>query len=322
MHILKYIEIMASYACTLSCVGCTNYSNYNYVGHPDWTRTREEVGAWTAIVHFEEFGIIGGEPLLNPHIQTWIYGLRELVAPDTQLSLVTNGTQLAHVPDLVSWMVDCSPSKLTVVPHLFADTIGPQVAGMVAATGLPFERQSVAYTDLDGTEQRRVQYRLDSPDVMVEVSRSRFFVKSYQGFGTSTRPWNHNDPKGAIEICPCRYCPLMYEGRLYKCSQIALLRDHLGRLGLLEVDEWQPYLAYRGVAPTDSPVEIARFIRRFGVPESICRMCPSSTVEGAWIDHTVEVTTRADWLKRHGTGWPPREPSAEPATRSAPERPP
>ena len=307
MRTLKYAEIMASYACTLSCVGCTNYSNFNYSGYPRWEPTRDEIARWTEVVHFESFGIIGGEPLLNPDIRTWIHGVRDLMPETTEVSLVTNGTRLEQAPDLISWMVDCAPSKLTVVPHLDEDVIAPQVRAMVEATGLPFAASEVEYDDVDGTRQIQTNYRLSSPDVLVEVFRPRFFLKSYQGFATDMRPWDHNDPKGAIEICPCRFCPLLFEGRLYKCSQIALLRNHLGKLGLLDVAEWQPYLEYQGVGPDDAPEVLDRFVRRFGVAESICRMCPAEKVEGAWIDHTVEVTTRADWLKAHGTQWPPRQ---------------
>lgn len=307
MRTLDYAEIMASYACTLSCLGCTNYSNYNYSGYPEWEATRAQIEAWTKVMRFKAFGIIGGEPTLNPEIKDWIYGIRELLPADTELSLVTNGTRWDQVPALVSWIVDCAPSKLTVVPHLDAEAIAPKVRATVAATGLPFVESAVGYEDVDGSAQTQTHYRLQAPDVLVEVMRPRFFIKSFQGFGTDTRPWEHNDPKGAIELCPCRFCPLLFEGRLYKCSQIALLRTHLGKLGLLEVDEWQPYLNYRGVAPTDPPEELDRFVRRFGVAESICRMCPAEKVEGAWIDHTVEVKTRAEWLKAHGTRWPPRD---------------
>jgi organic radical activating enzyme len=304
---LKYVEIMASYACTLSCAGCTNYSNFNYSGYPAWAPTRDQIAEWTALMHFEAFGIIGGEPLLNPEIRTWIYGIRALLPATTELSLVTNGTRLEHVPDLVRWMADNAPSKLTVVPHLGESVIAPQVRQMVEATGLSFEQSRDSYQDVDGTRQTQTRYRLADPAVLVEVFRPRFFVKSYQGFGADMRPWNHNNPKAAIEICPCRYCPLLYEGRLYKCSQIALLRDHLGRLGLLGADDWQPYLSYRGVSPADSAPELDRFVRRFGVPESICAMCPAEPAGEAWIDHGAEVSTRSDWLKRHGTQWPPRQ---------------
>jgi hypothetical protein len=302
---LPYAEVMASYACNLSCLGCTNYSNYNYKGYPAWEPVREHLRAWLEVLRFGRFGIIGGEPLLNPHLETWLRGVRDLM-PGTPLLLVTNGTRLRFVPKLLEWLAECAPSALCVAPHVEYDQATRHVEGLVAAAGCRFEKVPVAYEDVDGTARTQWHYLSAEPDVRIELIQPRFFIKSFQGFGAAMRPWDHHDPAGAIAMCPCRYCPLLYEGRLYKCSQIGLLRDHLARLGLIDAPDWQPYVRYRGIAPDDGPGRIARFVDRFGEPEGICAMCPSERVPDAWIDHTITVMPKEEWQRRHGTDWPPR----------------
>jgi organic radical activating enzyme len=300
---LDYAEVMASYSCNLSCVGCTNYSNYDYRGFADWGEVRDSLLAWIPLIEFASFGIIGGEPLLNPGLRQWVYGIREIIPPSSVLVLVTNGTRLHRRPEVVEWMVDCAPSKLSIAAHHSREEIYATADDILRGHERRFRRETVVEPDAAGNPLPLLHYTLDDPRVLVEVFQPQVFVKSYRGFGREIRPWEHGDPVGAIEVCSTRYCPLLYEGRLYKCSQIALLRDHLSRLGIVDVPEWQPYLTYRGVAPTDEPKKIERFVRLFGQAERICRMCPSGHDEDAWIDHPSTVTTKAQFRREHGAGW-------------------
>jgi hypothetical protein len=302
---LQYAEVMASYACNLSCVGCTNYADYNYTGHPEWLSVEQSLSPWLGIVEFESFGVIGGEPLLNPELPRWLRGLRALM-PRTKLYLSTNGTRLKHFPGLIELLVDCAPSKMTVAAHLGYEKTHRELMECIAASQRTFQLREHTYTERDGTQAPQLNLLLEGADLTIELYQPRTFVKSFQGFGTEMRPWDHNDPLGAIAICPCRYCPILYEGRFYKCSQIALLKEHLTRLGLIEEKAWQPYLSYKGIAPTDDPRDIERFVRLLGAPESICKMCPSKPVTDAWIDHTTTVLTKREWQRRHGVHWPPR----------------
>ncbi|HEX3683225.1 MAG TPA: radical SAM protein [Bryobacteraceae bacterium] len=293
---LKYAEVMASYACNLSCVGCTNYSDYNYKGHPSWAEVEGDLVKWIGRIFFDNFALIGGEPLLNPMIDQWLFGLRKLM-PDTTITLVTNGTRIKHVPELLEWLAACAPAKLTVAPHIEHDAIGTWIEEAVQKYSPQSEWLSSEYIDVDGTKQSMRTARLKQAPVVIEIFVPRIFVKSYRGSGANILPWTHNNAAKAIEMCPCRFCPLMYRGRLYKCSQIAILRDHLTRLGLLESKEWQPYLQYRGIGPDDDESAIRRFVQLFGAPEMICTMCPGEGVPDSLIDHRNNVLTKKQWLE-------------------------
>lgn len=303
LPVLPYAEVMATYSCNLSCEGCTNYADYNHTGHADWNAVKADLERWREVVRFERFGVIGGEPLLNPRLREWLYGLRETL-PGTALLLVTNGVLLERFPQVMEWLFDCAPIQLTVAPHLDPAKGEAALRALVAASGQAFTEGRVDNEHPDGVVQRDVRFESEDGGVVLDVFRPRVFVRSYRGFGTSMRPWDHGDPRGAIEMCPCRYCPLLYEGRLYKCSQVALLRRQLGALGLLDCEDWQPYLAYEGVGPED-PAAVARFVRSFGKAERVCGMCPARPDEGVLVDHTAGVLTKQEWLRRHGSAWPP-----------------
>lgn len=306
MFSLGYAEVMASYACNLSCVGCTNYSDYNYTGFPTWEIVDRQIRDWLSVLRFESFGIIGGEPLLNPQLDQWIRGIRKAMV-DTEILLVTNGSRLRFFPYLVDLMAENEPSKLTVAAHHEFETVERNLLSILDESGHKYLIQQHHYTDRDGKFLTQQNFVLEDHQTSIELYRPRVFIKSYQNFGVNMKPWKDKDPKGAIELCACRYCPLLYEGRLYKCSQIALLKNHLGKLGLLDDEDWQPYLNYKGIDPTDDVQEIQRFVRSFGKPERICGMCPSKGHPDAIIDHTVTVLTKKEWQHLHGTKWPPKE---------------
>ena len=61
-----------------------------YTGYIKWEDTKRQLENWLKVIELDDFGIIGGEPLLNPEIREWIVGVRSLM-PDAQLRFTTNG---------------------------------------------------------------------------------------------------------------------------------------------------------------------------------------------------------------------------------------
>ena len=88
--ILPFVETMITYACNLSCTGCTNYSDYNMKGSVPWQKGKIWIEQWLTRLDILDFGIMGGEPTLNPECEHWIYGVRSLL-PNSQIRFTTNG---------------------------------------------------------------------------------------------------------------------------------------------------------------------------------------------------------------------------------------
>jgi molybdenum cofactor biosynthesis enzyme MoaA len=87
--VLPFLETMVTYWCNLSCNGCTNYSDYNMKGSVKWNDGKRWLEGWLEIFDIPDFGIIGGEPMLNLEIKDWIYGCRELMR-NSQIRITTN----------------------------------------------------------------------------------------------------------------------------------------------------------------------------------------------------------------------------------------
>lgn len=101
------------------------------------------------------------------------------------------------------------------------------------------------------------------------------FVKTWQGDNYhNMKPYN-NDPSQAHQLCTQTYCPLLFNGRFYKCSSVALLQNVLADHGLLNDDDWQPYLNYQGIGANDSNEMIEEWMNNYAKPHKICSMCPT-----------------------------------------------
>lgn len=96
----------------------------------------------------------------------------------------------------------------------------------------------------------------------------------------------------------------MYEGRLYKCSKMALLKKQLELTGQIDSPEdrkpWEPYLAYKGLSHSDDSRTIKAFLEALYKPEDICRSCPSRCDLESNVDHKSNTFTKQDWMKKYG----------------------
>ena len=98
-----------------------------------------------------------------------------------------------------------------------------------------------------------------------------------------------SDPAEAFKQCCQQTCPLLYKGKLYKCSTAGLLEDTLARFGNPNYEHWEP-LIDKGIAPNCSDSELENFLNNFGKPNSLCRQCPTQSDVESKIDHLAQVT--------------------------------
>jgi hypothetical protein len=100
MKHLNIAEFYITNVCNLTCNGCNRFNNLKFKGHQHWDDYKDLYKEWSKRVTFDDkIVIIGGEPLMNPTVTQWMYGLRELW-PDTRIVLLTNGTYLARAKGL------------------------------------------------------------------------------------------------------------------------------------------------------------------------------------------------------------------------------
>jgi hypothetical protein len=261
MPILPFIEIMITQTCNLACHGCTNYSDLYHRGYVTWNQGRSWFEQWRQRLILPDIGIIGGEPLINPEWRAWLYGLRQMF-PDSQLRFTTNGLLLNRNPDIMDVMFDIGNVVFKITVH---------VADKDLEQWIELCHREHSWKLIQEFGMKRW---IGSHDVRFQVNRPSNFNLPFRGNYHDMRPWN-SDPDHAFAQCIQQTCPLLYKGRIYKCSTSALLSDTLERFDNPNYMEWQPFIT-TGIGIDNNDQDLIDFVNRFGIAESICAQCPDS----------------------------------------------
>lgn len=269
--VLPFLELMPTQVCNLSCDGCTNYSDMVHKGYLSWDEGKKQILPWLKVFEIPDFGIIGGEPLLVPDIIDWIYGVREIM-PHSQIRFTTNGTLLSRHADILQAFFDIGNCVFKISMH--ADD--EQTQKFV-------DKTFVDYKWIPVNEHGINRYKSDN-GVRFQLNRPQTFIKPYHGKGYGSMRPHNSDPEQAFDICIQQTCPLLYQGKIYKCSSNGLLRDLLNKTNTPYRHEWDSYL--RDGITVDSPYQdLVQFVNNFGKAESVCAMCPTAQDTQSLIPH-------------------------------------
>lgn len=275
--ILPFLETMATQACNLSCEGCTNYSDLDHPGYVTWADMKSQLTPWLQVLDIPDFGIIGGEPLLNPEIRSWLTGLRELM-PNSQIRFTTNGLLLSRNLDLLDLAHDVGNLVFKITLHRETNKLKEVVDRIFKK----FDWQPVIEHGINRWRTTR--------DLRLQINRPTHFIKTFQGSYADMMPYN-SDPSSAFEICCQQTCPLLHNSKIYKCSTQGLLRETLARFNDPNIEQWRPYLV-NGIGINETE-RLAQLVDNFGKPHDICQMCPSAP-DDAILEHRIHVKIKND----------------------------
>lgn len=275
--VLPFVETMITQSCNLSCAGCSNYSDLPHSGYLTWAEGSATIEPWLERVSIPDFGIIGGEPLMNPQVEQWLIGIRKLL-PNSQIRFTTNGLLLHRYPDLLELLEQIGNCVFKITVHQSSPELENYIKQVLDT-----------HTWTTVVEHGITRYKSNN-GVRFQIKRPNIFYKTFQGNYEDMRP-HANSPSDAFEVCTQQSCPLLYQGRLYKCSTSALLKDVLTRVRLENNPAWQPYVI-PGLDSTCSETELISFINNFNQPHSICAMCPSAADSASRLDHFNTVATK------------------------------
>jgi hypothetical protein len=273
---LPFLETMVTQVCNLSCEGCTNYSDQKHSGYVTWAQGRAEIEPWLDRVDIPDFGIMGGEPLINPEIESWLLGARNLM-PAAQLRFTTNGLLLHKWPRLLPLLHDIGNCVFKITVHVNDLALEQAIEKIFSQ----YHWESV-------TEYGIARWRTTN-NLKFQINRPGYFLKTFQGPYHSMAPFN-SKPEAAFDACVQKTCPLLYQGRIYKCSTSALLQDTLDRYNRPNWAEWEP-LIQSGISPDSEDHEIENFINNFGRPHAQCTQCP--TAQQPLLNHAVTVVKKS-----------------------------
>lgn len=257
--LLPFLETMITQVCNLSCPGCSNYSDIKHSGYVTWDNGSKQLKDWLNIIDITDFGIMGGEPLINPEWRKWLVGVRNLL-PDAQIRFTTNGLLLDRARDILDICNDIGNVILKITVHVNDSNLESYID------------QIYKSAEWKPVVEYGISRHVGKNNVRFQVNRPTQFLKTYQGMYDNMKPWNSNSVD-AFNLCIQQTCPLLHEGKIYKCSTAGLLKETLARYKNPNWQDWQPYIDH-GISPTDPEEAIVSFINNFGKPNKICAQCP------------------------------------------------
>jgi organic radical activating enzyme len=265
---------MITQVCNLSCQGCTNYSDLRHQGYVPWIQGKQWLEKWLDRIDIAEFGIMGGEPLVNPEWRDWIYGVRKLI-PTAPIRFTTNGLMLHRVPDILAVMEEVGNVVFKITVHVNDHELESQIQQIHSS------RKWAPITEFG------INRWVSENNVKLQVNRPTEFVATFKGTYNNMQPW-HSNPTQAFKQCIQKTCPLLHQGKIYKCSTAGLLSEVLDRFNRPNYAEWEQYID-NGITVNDTEPSIAEFIKNFGKPSAICAQCPT---HGNALNHIMTVVRK------------------------------
>jgi organic radical activating enzyme len=268
--ILPFLEIMPIQGCNLSCTGCSNYSDLTHRGYLSWAQGQSQIAPWLDRIDIPDFGIIGGEPLMNPGILDWILGARALL-PSSQIRFTTNGLLLDKFPDIMKIFMEIGNCVFKITRHVSDPKLERNIQKIFSE-----------YTWRSVTEYGISRF-VTGNNVRFQINSPQLFYKSFKGMYNNMLPY-HSDPDDAFDLCYQQTCPLLYNGKIYKCSSNGLLVDTLNKFDNPNFEQWEPYIN-NGLDIDCSDAELEKFINNFGKSHKICGMCPTRDNTESYVLH-------------------------------------
>lgn len=242
------LEIHATYACNLFCKSCSHFSDQRVGTNISLEEIANQMVQWSGRIQPRIFSILGGEPTLNKQLVDIVRECRKQW-PFSKLRLISNGFFLKNHPRL---------------PQVLQQT-GCELDISVHHDGPEYTEKLVPVRKLLESWQKQYQFKLT-----FRPSSTKWRT-TFEGVGAQMVPWDDGDPQSSYQHCVAKHCPQIFEGKIYKCPQLAYLNLMDRKYHLPEI--WDQYLAYRPLYPECSDAELELFFKT--KVESVCSMCPA-----------------------------------------------
>ena len=263
MRDIPNLEFHVVHSCNFTCESCAHYSNHGHRGVVSLVEADRWMNFWNRRISPQTFSLLGGEPTIHPQLSEF-FSLARKHWPKAMLRLVTNGFFLDRHPSLPLVLKDDPNSCLYLTIH---------------HTALEYqEKLQPILKLLTGWVQKY--------GIHVDYYEShRCWTRRYKGFGSEMEPFEDGQRRQSWNCCAAKYCPQLFEGKIWKCGALAYLKLQDAKYHLSE--KWKPYLQYRPLEPSCSDEELHEFFIR--EEESYCGMCPASP---QWFEPPFPLATR------------------------------
>lgn len=244
------LELHVTHTCNLTCESCSHYANQGHHGHVSLDQARSWMEPWRTRLTPKKFSLLGGEPTIHPDLLGFIDLAREMW-PQSHLRLVTNGFFLHRHPEL--------PKRVALDGNI--------------GIYLSIHHDSAEYRQKLAPILSLIQDWETAYGIRVQRFESfRHWTRRYHGEGAQMLPYDDALPRKSWEACPARYCPQLFDGKLWKCGPLAYLGLHDRKFPLSS--EWRPYLGYQPLAEDCTDDALRAFFSTEEIPE--CGMCAAA----------------------------------------------
>ena len=258
------VDIHVINSCNLKCFGCNHLADYGYGGPFTADELVEWIKPWKERLYFKRISLMGGEPLLNPHLKDICIGYRRFFSPDrNKLRIITNGIRIVKCPWLKELIQEYHVHVQASLHVLNGKNIDEKLVHQVKE-GLTILENWAKETP------NRVETNWGP---QVDSKKKLNFQVFFKGSGNNIKPFDHEDIAESKKYCTCKTLQL-YKSHLYKCAPIAYIGEVLKKTGNENDPDWQPYLEYKPLPPDCTDDELKRFMEKQPLPEWTCRMCP------------------------------------------------
>jgi organic radical activating enzyme len=292
LYTLPFVHVLITQTCNMSCLGCCTISDQTWPGYVSWQEGQQWLTQWQSRIQFERFGLVGGEPFINPELDKWILGVRQMF-PDSRIQITTNGSLLHKHYDILELLDQVGNSILKISRHIKDDNCDQAIDWLLGR----FDWTQIREYGLNRLVTNN-GFRLDVRDLPSgrPYMQKNLFIKTYDGPHHQMRPYNNN-AQAAYAACLENGLPVLnlHQGRLYKCMTMALRQTELDKFGRPNYNLWQPLLAeHPGANWLCTDEELDNLFANIGQPAGFCRQCPTKEQEHTFFDHSRTVFWKRD----------------------------
>lgn len=138
-NMIWQMEMHIMDACNLNCRGCTHFSPLFEQETPDFCSRIDDVRKIKEKVScIARFGIMGGEPFLNPSIGEYAISIREIL-PNTDIYIVTNGLLLTKQDNEVFKKIKAGNVGITISEYAPTRQVIPAICEILNKHGIAYD---------------------------------------------------------------------------------------------------------------------------------------------------------------------------------------
>jgi len=263
---IPFLEYMITTSCDLACPGCDRFIDYK---HP-WTESLADIetnmDAWSKRLDPDHITIIGGEPLIHPKIYD-ILKISRTKFDHATVEVYTNGFLLTKRPKIMNVLLDIAPAKISLTHHTKDQNARKLIEENI---------DKILFKDLPWHQVAPDRYHCRDVEIEITDPTDNGWMDYRKLENGVLKPHNDGDPEKSYYHCGVNIYPIIYNNRLYKCPPISMLETHAKKYGLMNDEDWKPYLEYKGVGIDASDEELFGLISNIYKHHKICGMCPAN----------------------------------------------